>query len=312
MMIQRLGFFSFFFFPHQSSVVANYLHVLWGGNFKTRTWTRRGSHLRVPVTGKARARVTPKGLRARAEEEPRWPGAGGRVTKPTPSCNDKPHLQEASRGGRKAGVGRVETGRKTNRHFPPASRTKQTRARPPQSSRPPNTPTPPASVGSRETARLEISSRLRRAEPWGCWFGRGVGVEKEKREDRERRQALIDTTQPLMVCRLEGLTDQLAGRQAPRCRRVLPPPGRRWDRPPFPPAGRRRHLARAAPPAPPPPPLSSSSSLPPPPPLAAARTLVYTAPQTLHPSPGRAALGLCLYLTKTSCCAAIGTCIGEI
>lgn len=32
---------------------------------------------------------------------------------------------------------------------------------------------------------------------------------------------------------------------------------------------------------------------------------------SLHPSPGRAALGLCLYLTKTSCCAAIGTCIGE-
>ncbi|XDC64730.1 hypothetical protein R6Z07M_015912 [Ovis aries] len=32
---------------------------------------------------------------------------------------------------------------------------------------------------------------------------------------------------------------------------------------------------------------------------------------SLHPSPGRAALGLCLYLTKTSCCAATGTCIGE-
>ena len=34
-------------------------------------------------------------------------------------------------------------------------------------------------------------------------------------------------------------------------------------------------------------------------------------PAPLPPSPGRAALGLCLYLTKTSCCAAIGTCIGE-
>lgn len=71
-------------------------------------------------------------------------------------------------------------------------------------------------------------------------------------------------------------------------------PGRRWDSP--------SPLLGGAWPG-----RCSLRAPPPPPPLLG---LGFTR-ASLHPSPGRAALGLCLYLTKTSCCAAIGTCIGD-